>query len=109
MKLANPSVRLGDLTSAMLMGLLLLKETYRQYAPEMDFVVTSIDDGLHMVGSLHYKGNAADIRVHGLTKEQAEKILQVYNFSYHRDFDLVLEDWDTPNAHYHCEYDPKDA
>lgn len=75
------------------------------------FVVTSCNDGVHMLGSLHYKGFAFDIRTHditllnrgtyltGLTKE-VKDMLGV-------EFDVLLEDLGGPNEHMHVEFDPK--
>jgi hypothetical protein len=60
-----------------------------------DTYVTSIRDGNHMAGSLHYNGNAFDIRKGNLTKGDVQVC------SGHK-FDVIEH-----KTHFHVEYDPK--
>lgn len=65
-----------------------------------DMVITSLNDGKHMVGSLHYEGKAADLRIWGLKDPAAvEKRIAILVGT---DFDVILE-----KDHIHVEYDPK--
>jgi len=62
-----------------------------------DLHITSLRDGNHRAGSLHYDGLAFDFIKHGN---------QGYNKS---DIQKILgSDWDVVNetTHIHCEYDP---
>ena len=61
----------------------------------LDFFVTSIREGTHSPGSLHYLGRAFDFEGQGVPKEEIKKALG-------KDWDVVIE----PN-HYHVELDPK--
>lgn len=67
-----------------------------------DCVVTSICDGQHSKNSLHYFGNAVDLRTRHLSDD--EKIIVRDNFKSRlgADYDVVLE-----STHLHVEYDPK--
>jgi len=61
-----------------------------------DIFVTAKRDGNHMAGSLHYNGNAFDIRsLKGVTKQSIKATCG-------KGFDVVLH-----SSHTHIEYDPK--
>ena len=61
-----------------------------------DIYITSLRDGNHSVGSLHYDGLAFDMRYpDGILFEDIKKALGP-------GWDVVYED-----THIHCEYDPK--
>ena len=67
-------------------------------------VVTSLRDGTHKAGSLHYAGRAADLRTKDLTPEGEQafwKVLKDWLTPY--GFDVILE---TTPRHIHIEYDP---
>lgn len=76
-------------------------------------VVTSLTDGTHNPGSLHPKGLAVDIRVKGLTDEQAKTFVADLNRILDcSGFDVVFEGGvgatpATTGAHAHIEFDPK--
>jgi len=66
-------------------------------------VVTSLNDSVHMPGSLHYAGSAADLRTHTLSGDQVQRVWSALNARlYWQGFDVVLE-----SNHIHVEYDPK--
>lgn len=68
-----------------------------------DLIVTSLRDGVHSKGSLHYKGLAADIRTRHLERGQAHSLTaELYEILNPAGFDVVLE-----KDHIHIEYDPK--
>lgn len=58
--------------------------------------ITSIRDGNHSPGSLHYDGLAFDIRYGNASKEKMQAVLGT-------GWDVVFE-----SNHIHCEYDPKE-
>lgn len=71
------------------------------------FVITSISDGEHRVGSRHYAGQAADIRSHDLTTDGKTEVLADLRAALEPlGFDVLLEDIGLPNEHFHIEYDP---
>lgn len=61
-----------------------------------DIFVTSLRDGNHLVGSLHYDGLAFDIKY-------------ILHTSISDIRDVLGSDWDVVDekTHIHCEYDPK--
>lgn len=68
-------------------------------------VVTSMNDGQHRAGSLHYAGRAVDIRTHDLALPDAQSFARAVELMVsHLGFDVVLED---APPHLHVEYDPK--
>lgn len=71
-----------------------------------DCMITSLLDGTHMVGSLHYKGYAADFRTKGtgLAKRLFDEVRKALPPNQ---YDVLLENLDQPNEHIHVEFDPK--
>jgi hypothetical protein len=71
-----------------------------------DFVITAAVDGQHMKGSLHYSGNAIDVRTTacGLSADQSCAIGKEVAHALGPQFDVVVE-----NDHIHIEFDPKEA
>lgn len=67
-----------------------------------ELVLTSLKDGKHSKKSLHYSGNAADLRTRDLTPRQQATILSELKLALGKDYDVVLE-----IDHIHLEYDPK--
>jgi hypothetical protein len=67
----------------------------------VDLVITAGTDGKHMVGSLHYKGMALDIRTRNIVGNEVE-VLAELKTALGPAFDVVLE-----GDHIHLEYDPK--
>lgn len=74
----------------------------------MQFVVTSVADSTHKGGSLHYQGNAFDLRVRDPMGLWAASNDQIANFvsqlraSLNDGFDVVIE-----SDHVHVEWQPK--
>jgi hypothetical protein len=66
-----------------------------------DAVITSTTDGTHMKGSLHYSGNAIDLRTNDITKVKAEEFTKKLKEKLGSGYDAVLE-----GDHIHLEYDP---
>lgn len=65
-------------------------------------VVTSVSDGVHSRASLHYSGQAADLRIRNLTNPEhvVERLKEALGFN--PDYDVVLE-----SDHIHLEWQPK--
>jgi hypothetical protein len=66
-------------------------------------------DGTHTRASCHYNGCAEDI-VFASTLELTVKqqIFEEWKTSVGQDFDILFENPDTPNEHFHVEWQPKD-
>lgn len=64
---------------------------------KLNLFITSICEGTHSAGSLHYNGNAFDFRKHvKITKKDIKFVLG-------KQFDVVIE-----SNHIHVEFDPKE-
>jgi len=93
-------VSIAGLTVQALLGIVIAKTIYAKYGDE--FVITSGADGEHMEGSLHYVGQAFDLRSpaastrNNISKEMADAL--------GADYDVVPEE-----THIHIEYQPKDG
>ena len=68
-----------------------------------EIVVTSLLDGKHMTGSLHYQGKAFDIRTSVYTKAETARLIAAL-----RQFDETLDIVDEGD-HIHIEIDPKNS
>ncbi len=64
-------------------------------------IITSGRDGKHSANSLHYSGNALDLRTRDLRDDQKQRYRKVLADELGPDFDVVLE-----KSHIHLEYDP---
>lgn len=94
-----------DLKPQILLAIYVSEQVYLAYnVPEM--WLTSVDDSTHGSNSLHYSGNAIDIRTRnipgGYTGEKAKLIHAAIKARLGKEFDVVLE-----SNHIHIEYDPK--
>lgn len=66
-------------------------------------VVTSLRDGKHSAGSLHYSGNAVDLRRWDLdARKITSQVVSQLKSQLGSDYDVILE-----SDHIHVEYDPK--
>lgn len=65
-------------------------------------VLTSGVDGAHSYGSLHYSGNAADLRSHHYNADQIVEFVRALSERLGQNYDVVAEE-----DHIHLEYQPK--
>ncbi len=73
-------------------------------------VITSGNDSTHKTGSLHYSGNAIDIRSKSFESAAAKHaFLAAVLKRLGPGYEGFLEDEGGPNEHFHIEYDPKSA
>lgn len=84
-------------------GLLTLAVLFHQH--EVLLVVTALKDGTHKVGSLHYRGYAADIRARDIPDWMRPYLLDAMHETLGLAWDVILELKDGV-YHYHVEYDP---
>ncbi len=99
MRLKN-NVKLEGLHSQILLAVLVANEVYRQHAKEL--VITSVNDSRHGKNSIHYKGNAVDLRTRYFEYQEKLEVYREISKRLTADFDVVLE-----RDHIHIEYDPK--
>ena len=96
------------LTSDLLLGLIGLAHIMETICHAKVLTITSVNDGVHKTGSLHYSGNAVDIRSKVFGRELVEEAVRVFRASPDGPrYDLLLEAPGAPNEHLHLEYDPK--
>lgn len=86
------------LSIEMVNALLKIENVFRKIAKEM--VITSANDSLHRVGSLHYKSNAIDLRTRHLTTSQLHQVMVWLRQDLGTSFDVLYE-----GDHIHIEYD----
>ncbi len=99
MRLKN-NVRLKGLQPQILIAVMVANDVYRQHGKEL--VITSVNDSKHGTNSIHYKGNAVDLRTHYFDNQERLEVYREIKSRLIVDFDVVLE-----NNHIHIEYDPK--
>lgn len=66
-----------------------------------EMVVTSLLDGVHSKNSLHYTGNAFDMRVWIYTEKQKQSLLYQLKKKLGINYDIIDE-----SDHIHLEFDP---
>lgn len=94
----KPGVPLDDLTCEMRIAIRVFYEIYRALGKKL--VVTSTTDGMHTQGSLHFSGNAADLRIWGLTPKTLEKIVSTAKVELGQAYYILLE-----KSHIHVQFD----
>lgn len=72
----------------------------------VDMIITSGNDGKHMLNSKHYTDEALDFRTHHLEPSMKEQLEREVKLRLGSDYDVILEDLNGPNEHMHVEYDP---
>lgn len=84
----------------MVLALSIVESVLEDY--DVECVVTSLVDGQHSRGSLHYVGCGCDIRNRDMSEIHYDKIFEELKKALGEDFDLVDE-----GDHWHCEFQPK--
>ena len=93
----KPGVRIHGIQPEMVLGLSILRALW-----PAEMVVTSVVDGKHSRGSLHYTGCAVDLRTRNLDPAEIQKVAVKARERLGDDFDVVVE-----KTHMHVEYQPK--
>lgn len=97
MRLKDNSVRVGNTSIGCWIGLTIANEVYKEWG--LEFVWTSGDDGWHSMTSLHYNGDAADIRIYDVNNDV---LVREIKSRLNIDYDVLLED-----NHIHLEFQPR--
>lgn len=94
-------VRIDGIRPEAVLGIAVAHSVYAQRGyPVM--VVTSVVDGQHSAGSLHYSGNAFDLRTRTLRQEDINSVAEAIRNALPREFDVLVE-----STHIHVEFQPK--
>jgi hypothetical protein len=107
----KPGVSIVGIQPELVLGLVVAERAFHAVFPFQngyEMVVTSVCDGEHRPGSLHYLGRAADLRCNcfgetDVRRWHAELTLALVGLG----FDVVWEDRGAPNEHLHLEHDPR--
>ena len=94
-------VKLTGIKAEIVVALMIAQETARTYNQHYRITVTSVTDGTHSKGSLHYVGQAADIRVNDMPFDVL-KYVDSLKLALKENYDVVFE-----KTHIHIEYQPK--
>ncbi|MEE9273305.1 MAG: hypothetical protein V3U57_08575 [Robiginitomaculum sp.] len=78
-----------------------ISKAWADEAPGVTPVITSGSDGTHSTGSLHYDGNAVDLRTNNLTQAQTMAVASALSTLLGSGYDVVVE-----IDHIHVEYNP---
>lgn len=97
----KPGVRVQGIRPELTLALMAAQPLYAAAGAEM--VVTSVVEGRHSRGSLHYAGQALDLRTRDLAPDARRRLRDSLADALGGDFDVVLE-----ADHIHLEYQPKD-
>jgi len=93
-------VRIFGMRPELVLGLQSMDDVFRESGEEL--VITSVIDGKHSRASLHYVGQAADIRTRNINREKLEGLVLKCRINLGPDFDLIIE-----SNHLHLEFQPK--
>jgi len=94
-------VKIQGISTELLFALNVADQVYREYDLG-GMVVTSLLDGRHSSTSLHYSGNAADLRTRNLGPDASESVRDDIKDRLGIDYDVILE-----SDHIHVEYQPR--
>lgn len=100
----KPGVHLAKLSPQMALAAIIVHSIYSRN--NAICTITSANDSTHMVGSLHYSGNALDFRTKNYVSNKA-MLIEGIKESLGPDFDVIFEAEGTENEHAHVEYQPK--
>jgi hypothetical protein len=98
-------VNLTGIKAELLDGLLTAAVVF--HVAESVLVVTALTDGTHKIGSLHYRGYAADLRARDIPKDKLAVLLGTMKAALGPKFDVILEVDAQAIPHFHLEYDPQ--
>lgn len=103
----KPGTKVHTLDTALFPGLIALCTFMEDRLGVSYITITSVNDGVHKPGSLHYVGRAVDIRCRYYPPEKVREVVADFKAFYDADYDLLWENQGTPNEHLHLEYDPE--
>lgn len=98
----KPGVDLSGLSPQIGLAISLAIPLFQSHNAQL--VITSVRDGKHMPGSLHYVGLAVDLRIRELPPHEWEPIVDQLRLALSKQYDVILE---TDPPHIHIEYQPK--
>lgn len=101
MSVKDDSISMAGLQPQIVLALMVAKSVYDLY--ETPLVITSLNDAHHSYTSLHYSGNAVDIRTYNLPVGlDPHQVAGKIDDALGQDFDVLFE-----KDHIHIEYQPR--
>jgi len=100
MLMLKSSVKLQGVSPELVLGLCVCESVFHKY--NIDLVITSLTDSKHSPNSLHYSGNAADLRISNIPESVRPEIFSDLKNNLSTHFDVILE-----SDHIHIEYQPR--
>ncbi len=97
----KPGVRIEGIRPEIIMAINVAEALYIKHNTEL--VITSVVDRPHSSGSLHYVGQAVDLRISDLPRGEVGAIAAELRIALGRQFDVVVE-----SDHIHVEFQPKE-
>ena len=95
--------KVAGIRPEMVLAYVIAMAIYKEYDDgDVECIITEATGGHHGVGSLHYVGQAIDLRTWGLTGTEQRSICDKLKSSLGSEYDVVLE-----SDHIHVEYQPK--
>lgn len=101
-------VKLAGVKPETVVGMMVVNDIINANFPG-EFVVTSVLDGKHKVGSKHYEGYAFDVRIRYLKdNEQIDTLASAIRGALNGQDSNQVGDWDVvvEATHIHVEFDP---
>ena len=100
MIILKPGVSVKKCNTQIILAAMVADRIYDSHGKTL--VITSCSDGIHSDNSLHYSGNAIDLRIRDIEDTVLANILKELKDYLGSEYDVILE-----NDHFHIEYDPK--
>lgn len=97
----KPGVRIQGVRNEVLLGINIASSVFQSFGH--DCILTSVIDGTHSRGSLHYSGGAFDLRRRHIQEDDIQPLFISLKEALGADFDVILE-----GTHFHIEYQPKE-
>ena len=94
----KPGVAVAGIRPEMMLAVIAAERAFSS----ADCIITSALDGRHSLTSLHYAGQAIDLRTRHVSKATAETVVAVLKEALTIDYDVILE-----STHIHVEFQPK--
>ena len=102
----KPGASIRGLRPEMVLAWQIFSEIMAELVPGVNAVITEGTGGKHKIHSLHYVGQALDLRSNTIPKADRLRVLIAVQRSLGPEFQFILENADTPNEHFHVEYQP---
>ena len=100
MRFKDDTIGLQSLSPQLVLALIVVDQVMKECGQEA--LITSLNDARHSKTSLHYSGNAVDLRSRWFTYPEQVLAMCRDALGNNPDIDMILE-----SDHFHMEYQPK--